>query len=418
MPEYRRWRQVGTYFFTVKSDRDANGSYETTEHIDAFAVDGSGYVDVSPTHDAAGNLTYDGAHVYTYDAWNRLVKATKAYRDPTNGDAVTPGSVVAEYEYDGRHRRIVRKIENSADLDCTYDDYHTGHRIVETRNGSDMVIKQQVWGARYIDELVQIAVNDDPTDEGEQDCETKYYALTNANFNVQALVNDAGEVVERYEYEPYGQRQVYISPGTADPQCYAPTYMSRRVVTSDDVTQPYALNEFGHQGLMHDESLGLIYNRARELHPRFGRFMQRDSIGYIDGMDIYQCLHSNTITRFDPWGLEDRAGTSSSGQVTTTDVDIYLVDIDKDLVEIMRPGDPPTDPKKNDWDFIVEKGGYITKIQGGTVEYKGKGKFVDTGWWKYAGKGAREATKQEKDWLIDWLKKLAEKLKQKLKPDC
>ena len=67
----------------------------------------------------------------------------------------------------------------------------------------------------------------------------------------------------------------------------APAFASRRVVTADGVTQPYGLCEFGHQGLMHDEELpwghggGLIHNRARTLHPRLGRFMQRDPLGYV-----------------------------------------------------------------------------------------------------------------------------------------
>jgi hypothetical protein len=41
---------------------------------------------------------------------------------------------------------------------------------------------------------------------------------------------------------------------------------------------------FGHQGLMHDEENGLVYNRHRMLHPRAGRFMQCDPLGYVDGM--------------------------------------------------------------------------------------------------------------------------------------
>ena len=45
-------------------------------------------------HDAAGNLTYDGVYQYAYDAWNRMVKVTKAYRDPSSPGTVSLGSVV------------------------------------------------------------------------------------------------------------------------------------------------------------------------------------------------------------------------------------------------------------------------------------------------------------------------------------
>ncbi len=115
-----------------------------------------------------------------------------------------------------------------------------------------------------------------------------YSPLHDANFNVLGLVDDQGDLVERYEYRPYGERQVYLSPGVNDPDVLAPTQLSRRVETYGWVTQSYGLNEFGHQGLLHDEETGLVYNRARMLHPRLGRFMQRDPLGYVDGFNLYE----------------------------------------------------------------------------------------------------------------------------------
>jgi hypothetical protein len=35
--------------------------------------------------------------------------------------------------------------------------------VVEERNGSNQTIKQMVWGKRYIDELVQVSTNSNPT---------------------------------------------------------------------------------------------------------------------------------------------------------------------------------------------------------------------------------------------------------------
>ena len=34
--------------------------------------------------------------------------------------------------------------------------------MIETRNGSSQVLEQYVWGTQYIDELVQIAINNSP----------------------------------------------------------------------------------------------------------------------------------------------------------------------------------------------------------------------------------------------------------------
>ena len=40
---------------------------------------------------------------------------------------------------------MVKKLQNSAELDCTYHDYYDQHgRMLETRNGSDMVLQQYI----------------------------------------------------------------------------------------------------------------------------------------------------------------------------------------------------------------------------------------------------------------------------------
>lgn len=79
----------------------------------------------TPTHDAAGNLTYD--------AWNRQTAVTKAY--PTQGGGASappsPGSIVSESAYDGLNRRIIKAVQNSADFDATYHTYYSG-RMVHT----------------------------------------------------------------------------------------------------------------------------------------------------------------------------------------------------------------------------------------------------------------------------------------------
>lgn len=62
----------------------------------------------------------------------------------------------------------------------------------------------------------------------------------------------------------------------------------------------------GHQGLMHDPT-GLVYNRARMLHPLLGRFTQRDPLGYVDGMSLYAGYHLMS------WGL-DPSGMYSTAE--------------------------------------------------------------------------------------------------------
>jgi RHS repeat-associated protein len=263
-------------------------------------VENPDYAEEALAHDAAGNLTYDGNYKFKYDAWNRLVEVRRAYRD--DEDTLTEGSTIATMAYDGLGRRIKKAVTNSGDWDCTYHYYHDGSRMIETRNGSGQVLTQHLWGTQYVDELVQVAHNDDPADAGEHDCETAYYALQDANFNVLGLVDAGGDLAERYEYTPYGQRTAFTSPGSDDALCSSPVMESWRVEVSG-AKQPYGLCDVGHQGLMHDKEFGLIYNRARYLHPILARLLQHDPMGYVDGTNLYEYIHSCPTGASDPSGL-------------------------------------------------------------------------------------------------------------------
>ena len=54
--------------------------------------------------------------------------------------------------------------------------------------------------------------------------------------------------------------------------------------------------------LIHDEESGLVYDRKRMLDTATGRMNQRDSLSYIDGLNLYQYVRSNPIDGTDPFG--------------------------------------------------------------------------------------------------------------------
>jgi LytS/YehU family sensor histidine kinase len=66
------------------------------------------------------------------------------------------------------------------------------HQIIETRNGSDEVTLQVYPGTRYIDEVVGLRVKD----------QGRLYAHQDANWNVTALSDLTGRVIEQYWYSP------------------------------------------------------------------------------------------------------------------------------------------------------------------------------------------------------------------------
>jgi len=279
-------------------------AFDVTEAEEHFTVDSTtGYASDDLVYDSNGNLTYDGLQSYSYDGWNRMKTVAHAYRALTadGGDGnVHSGQTLSATSYDAAGRRIVKAISNTGNLDCTYHYYLSGQSVVEERNGSDQPIKDHVWGLSYIDEALQTRINTDPTGTATW---SSYWLMQDANSNVLGVVDSSGVLQERYEYTAYGQRQVFYSPGSNDPGCYAPVPISRRFVTTGSVIQPYGLCETGHQGLSHDEETGLVYNDARYVHPRLGRFLQNDPMGYHDGPNSQEYLGSNPITRADPTGL-------------------------------------------------------------------------------------------------------------------
>ncbi len=104
---------------------------------------------------------------------------------------------------------------------------------------------------------------------------------------------------------------------------HAPTLQSRRNANG------IALNDIGHQGLMHDEEFqtangSLVHNRARTLHPGMRRFVQRDpwmadedgllptaGDGYQDGLGAYTYLDSRPFHYRDPMGTALDSPTQS-----------------------------------------------------------------------------------------------------------
>ena len=60
---------------------------------------------------------------------------------------------------------------------------------------------------------------------------------------------------------------------------------------------------FAHQGLYYDPELGSYQNRHRQYDPKLRRFMQRDPVGYVDGLNLYIALRCAPCTLTDALAL-------------------------------------------------------------------------------------------------------------------
>lgn len=250
---------------------------------------------VTPSYDPSGNTIIfpqgvDPTQEYqaVYDAWNRLVKVTK------NGGATK----VAGYAYDARNYRIRRRQYNeSGNFTLLLDDYWSNRwQLLETRTTDDPndvgteVQGQYVWGQSdrsYVDELVLR----DRDVNGSGTLDERMYVNQDAIFSVTAIMNTSGVVKERYAYAPYGMPQFYTGGWVALNSLSDYNWMIL------------------YQGGWSDTSGGptgasfLYYFRNRWLSPVIGAWLQRDSQGYIDGLNLYQIVSSSPTKYADPLGF-------------------------------------------------------------------------------------------------------------------
>ena len=151
---------------------------------------------------------------------------------------------------------------------------------------------QYVWSARYIDAPI---LRDENTD-GDEDCidgsDERLYYLTDANFNVTCLIDDGGDAVERYVYDAYGT--VTILDGSTGGQTDWAT-------DADQVSD--VDNSILYCGYYRDAETHLDCVRLRYRHPYLA-WIQRDPIGYPDGMNLYEYVQSTPTRGTDPFGLE------------------------------------------------------------------------------------------------------------------
>ena len=155
---------------------------------------------------------------------------------------------VAEYRYDVLHRRISKLLPNGSNWDRT-DYYHNNNwQVLEERTSvvasattpATQPHIQWVWGTQYIDTPIRRVR--DVSGNGTWS-ETLYYT-TDANMNVTALVDTAGNVVERVTYDTYGKPTFYAGTSFAAPAA----------------TSAYA-NEILFAGYRYDSHLGIYHVR-------------------------------------------------------------------------------------------------------------------------------------------------------------
>ena len=207
--------------------------YDARGKLDGYHYDGTGQLighKVSTDdllYDSNGNRSSDARYRYIYDANGRLLEL----RDRN-------GQRVATYQYDKGGRRISKRLfhnGSSTNIRYIYDGWNL---IAEYENDR---LKQSYIYAGF----------DRPIAFVDHYQEKLFYYHRNRRGSVAIVTDDAGEIVERYDYAPYGE---------------AKSLPSRQNLT---FTSAYF-----------DTESGLYYMRHRYYDPKRGLFLTPDPLGH------------------------------------------------------------------------------------------------------------------------------------------
>ena len=213
------------------------------------------------TYDLRGNTLTDGSNTYQYDILNRQTSM--------NGAGGT-----AQYIYDALGRRVAKTVDGVT----TYFIYDTQYQVLEERASDNTVLARYTYG-QNVDEPLTM----------ERDGQTYFYHR-DALGNITEMTNVTGTLVERYEYDVYGQATIF--DGAYNP-------LSASTIG----------NAYLYTGRRYDVESGNYYYRARYYQPTLGRFLSEDPLGFSAGdMNIYRYVSNRPTSMIDPTGLVNWLG--------------------------------------------------------------------------------------------------------------
>jgi len=242
-------------------------------------------------YDDNGNLESDEKYDFEYDTENRLVKIKE------NDDTVF------EARYGPLGNRVTTIVE---EVEFTHF-YLGSNEIVESFGTIDIESREFIYDDTGLMALIDRSQEGDNTYPYQD--EVIYYHKDVLGSTV-LLTDVDGEIKERYWYELYGE--TVITGSSKD--C---------VRDSSYIGNPYMWTGQRYQA---ETELYLFFGRVYE--PHMGRWLSRDPLGYVDGMNLYEYVRSNPMINIDPLGF-------SSDQVHNEQTD------DPDSGE---PGDDSVDP--------------------------------------------------------------------------
>ena len=190
------------------------------------------------TYNETGAVTSHNTKTFTYDEWDRM----SGYSDGEN---------TYTYKYDANGIRT-QKNDKQYIVDIN-------NNVVAETDSTGAVVEETLWGHQPLARKTN---------------GTWYYYIYNAHGDVVGMVNDAGTVVNTYEYTPWGE-------------------IKNETEAID--------NPIKYAGEYYDDELDMIYLRARYYNPKTSRMISEDPAH--QGMNWYVYCNNNPLKYVDPSGL-------------------------------------------------------------------------------------------------------------------
>ncbi|MGH8659045.1 MAG: RHS repeat-associated core domain-containing protein [Gammaproteobacteria bacterium] len=242
--------QVGNRLEVV--DNGVATSYEPNE-LNQYTEIGA----LALTYTPNGNLKSHDGWTYTYDAQNRLTRARN-------------GVTTVTFKYDPMNRQAQRVINGVKTFF-----YYDGWNLIEERDGADVQLAEYVHGA-MIDELLSKTTSNGAV----------YYHQDSIG-SVTQLTDADGEVMEKYEYDVFGQPTIQDAGGAV---IGASGFGNRFLFTGREFIQETGLYDY----------------RNRVYSGELGRFLQTDPIRFDAGdVNLYTYVSNNSVNSIDPTGLAE-----------------------------------------------------------------------------------------------------------------
>jgi RHS repeat-associated protein len=194
--------------------------------------------------DTRGNLTTSGSLSFTYSSENLLLTG--------------PSSAALTYD------PLMRLYQTSATGFATNKLAYDGMNLIAEYSNLGTLQKRYVFGPGADEPLVEYDASGN-----------KSWLIADERGSIIAKTNASGVSTATNTYDEYG------IPGSGND------------------------GRFQYTGQTWLGELGMYYYKARVYSPTLGRFMQTDPIGYGDGINMYNYVHSDPLSGKDPSGLMD-----------------------------------------------------------------------------------------------------------------